>query len=390
MPQLRLAALLLILLLPLAPLPAPAAEAFTIHAILPITGSNAFSGKAEAEALGIIESRVNGSGGIDGRPIHFAIQDNQSNPVVSVQLANQAMASGAQVILGPSLTANCGAVAPLLGDHTVMWCFSPGFHPAKDSFGFSSNSSTTDLLKVNVRYFRLRGWKKIAIISSTDASGQDGERGILAAVAAPENTGMTVVDTEHFNTADLNVDAQMAKIKASGAQALFAWATGTPLATLLHGAADVGLDIPIAASNANAFTAQMESYAAFMPKMLLFAGQVHQARDQAPRGPIKNAVDAYYAAFRAATGADPEADDSLAWDSTLIVVDALRKYGPDATAAQIHGYIESLHDWYGANGGYDFRNGSQRGIGAEYAVMVRWDPQRKRFVAVSKLGGAPL
>ena len=43
---------------------------------------------------------------------------------------------------------------------------------------------------------------------------------------------MTVVAREHFNLTDISVAAQMANIKSSGAQALIAWSTGTPVATI--------------------------------------------------------------------------------------------------------------------------------------------------------------
>lgn len=366
-----------------------AADPYEINALVPLTGSAAFIGRQEAESLRLIESIVNKSGGVRGRPIKFAIADEQSNAQVAVQLTNAIIAKGAPVVLGPTLVADCGAMLPLMQSKTVLWCFSPGFHPPKGSYGFSSNSSTTDLIKVNVRYFHALGLDKIALIVSTDASGQDGERSIDAALAAPENAGMSVVAREHFATSDVSVAAQMAHIKASGAQALFAWSTGTPLGTILRGIAEAGLDIPVATTNANANSAQLKSYAGFVPKTLLFAGQLNQAPDQIPDGAIKRKIVQYYDAFKA-NGNSPEGSNSLAWDSALIVVDAFKRYGFDATSQQIHDYIEGLHGWVGINGDYDFRDGSQRGLSDKEGIMIRWDAPRSSFVGVSKPGGMPL
>lgn len=97
----------------------------------------------------------------------------------------------------------------------------------------------------------------------------------------------------------------------------------------------------------------------------------------------------YTNAFKAA-GIEPDHALNLVWDPVMLVVAALRKYGPNATAAQINDYIESLHGWPGTAGRYDFRNGNQSGLDANWLVMVRWSPERKAWIAVSKPGGAPL
>jgi hypothetical protein len=70
----------------------------------------------------------------------------------------------------------------------------------------------------------------------------------------------------------------------------------------------------------------------------------------------------------------------------MIVVDALRHLGADASAQQIHDYIEGLHGWAGIDGFYDFRGGDQRGLGENAAVLYGWDRTKKEFIAVTKQG----
>jgi hypothetical protein len=68
-------------------------------------------------------------------------------------------------------------------------------------------------------------------------------------------------------------------------------------------------------------------------------------------------------------------------------VEAYRHLGVKATAAQIKDYINHLHGFAGINGIYDFRDGTQHGIGENAVVMVRWDIPKGDFVAVSKRAG---
>jgi branched-chain amino acid transport system substrate-binding protein len=367
-----------------------AAEPYEIDVITSLTGQSALGGKQTADTLHVIEARVNAAGGIGGRPIHFTIEDDQTSPQVAVGLANAIIAKKVPVILGPQIAANCNAVAPLIADGPVLWCFSPAFHPPKGSYGFSSNASTGALIEDTVRYFHALGLNKIALIATTDATGQDGERNLDLAIAAPDMAGMSVVAREHFNVADVSVAAQMARIKASGAQALLAWVTLTPLATVLRGFSEAGLEIPVATVNANASAVQLKSYAGFMPKTLLIAAMLNQVPDQLPNGPVRRKVDEFYDAYKSTLGFAPEGSANLAWDATLIVIDALRKYGTNASASRIRDFIGGLHGWVGINGVYDFRDGSQRGLGPQNVLVMRWDPARGGFLAVSKPGGAPL
>jgi branched-chain amino acid transport system substrate-binding protein len=385
--MIRPAALALAVLLCAIPVAGRTADPFEIDAILPLTGPASFLGQEEAGALKVIEDMVNKSGGISGRPVHFVIADDQSSPQLGVQLLNGVTARKASVVLGSSLVAVCNAMMPLAKDGPADYCFSPGTHPPEGSYVFSSSISTSDLLVASATYFRERGWRKTAIITSSDATGQDAERGIDAAFNAASSE--TIVDREHFNTTDVSVAAQMAHVKASGAQALIAWSTGTPIATILRGIAESGVDMPVETTNGNLTYAQMKAYASFMPREFYFAAPPAIAPDQLPNGPVKRAVNTFIDAFKP-VGTRPDIGQSLAWDPTFLVIDAYKKLGLDATAAQIKDFIDGQRGWVGINGQYDFRAVPQRGVGVNNVIMVRWDSGKDTWVGVSKLGGEPL
>ncbi len=364
-----------------------AGEPFEIPAVLSISGPGSFLGKNEQEALRVVESTVNASGGVAGRPVTFAVQDDQSNPQVALQLTNALIARKVPVILGSSLVAACSAMAPLAKDGPVIYCLSAGMHPERESYMYTYGVSTTDLIAMNLRWLGAKGLRKVALLISTDASGQDGERGIDAALALPDNKDVTVVAREHYATSDLSVAAQLARIKQSGAQTLIAWGTGTPIGTVLHGVQDTGLDIPICVSASNNIYAEMKQYASILPHDLIAAGMPGTVADSLPNGAVKTAVRQFVDAFKAA-GIRADISQSIAWDPGLIIVNAFRKYGPNATPAQLREFISTLHGWAGANGMYDFRTGDQRGLAvATSGIMQRWDVTKDTWVAISAFGG---
>jgi branched-chain amino acid transport system substrate-binding protein len=372
------------------PLGSSAADPYEINVILPQTGGAAFLGKEETVSLGVVEGVVNKSGGIRGRPIKFTFVDDQSSPQIAVQLLNQVIAKRVPIVLGSTLVALCSAMAPLVKNNgPVMYCFSPGIYPERGSYVFTASISVKDLLAATARYYRQKGYTKIAAITSIDASGQDGENNINAAFGGPEGAGMEIVDREHFNLTDISVAAQMSHIKASGANAMVAWVTGTALATILRGAADAGVDIPIVTSSGNLVYPQLDAYGSFIGDNVYFPGSPGDALDVIPRGALRDAVTTYINAMKAA-GIRPDQGHTLAWDTALIVVEALRKLGTNATATQIRDYIMGIRGWSGINGRYDFVTYPQRGLGAGSGVMVRWEKSKGTWVSASALGGSPL
>jgi len=348
--------------------------------LLSLTGYLAFLGKQEASTLRGIEAIVNRTGGIQGRPIHFAIQDIQSNPVVAVQIGNQLLAQHVPVIIGPEQTGSVAALAPVLKDDVVMYSLSPSFHPPAGSYAFSVSASTRDLAVVGVRFLRQHSVRRIAVISSNDTAGSDNLEQTQYAVSQPENKGLEIVASEHFVISDVNVSAQVARIKASGAQAVYVQTAGSGFGTVLHSLYDAGVDLPVITNAANIVTAQMESYSAFAPKEVYFTGTRYAAQGAARPGPVKDAQTLYYHTMQTEGTPGLDIGPSLTWDAAWIVVDGLRKFGTSMTASQLHNYIENLHGFVGINGIMDFSDGSQRGLTERSVLVVRWDPTNKSWI----------
>ena len=373
----------------LAPGATRAAEPFTINAILSLTGYAAFIGGQEQVGLRAVEAQVNRSGGINGTPVHFEIVDDASNPATAVQLANQIVAKNVAVILGPSLTSNCESVFPrILDNGPVTYCFSPALYPKSDTFGFSSGPSTRDLNVGAVRYFRSRGWKRVALLTTTDASGQDGEKQGLYALGLPENKDMQLVANEHFAVSDLSIAAQVEKMKAARPDVVLAWVTGTPSGTALHGLHDGGLDVPVLLNAGNIVVKQIQSYSAFLPKTLLFPGLLYMAPEINKNARVRT-EDQHFVDELKTLGSPPLLLAAMAYDPARIVVDAFRRYGTNASAKQIRDYIEHVKNFAGVNGMIDYTDGSHRGIGVDGVVVVRWDDAKQNFVPVSNPGGQP-
>ncbi len=362
------------------------AQPVDIPVVLPLTGSASFLGQGERDALRIVQDVINRDGGPQMR---FTFHDDQSSPQTAVQLASQIKAQQAPVVLGSAIVAMCNAMAPMLRGGPVMYCFSPGIHPAPGSTVFTAFISTHDLARSLVRFYRERGFTRIAMITSTDASGQDGRLGFEEAARLPENAGVSLVASVQFNPSDVSVSAQVQQMKAANPQAVIAWTSGAPFGTVLKGLVQSGLEVPVATTDANMTQAQMAQYASFLPAEALFMSSQWPPNSAAstldPRVVAAQTVmfDAY-----AAAGAKPDNAVAHAWDPAMLVRDALR--AGRTTPEAIRDFIANTRDWVGINGIYDFVKVPQRGLDETNGVVTRWEPARKNWTIISKPGGSPL
>jgi len=369
---------------------ANAADTYDVYAETSQTGQGAFVGTGQTTAIRAAEKFINRTGGIHGRPVRFIVQDDQTNPQLAVQIFNDMVSKKVPVILGPGFSAPCYAVWPLVKDQIVNYCLAPSIHPDPGSYAFSASVSTKDLALAGIRFFHMKGWKKVAVLDTTDATGQDGDNIIKENLALPEFKDMEIVDFEHFAPADVGINAQLARIKASGAQAIITWVTGTPFGTVCRGITDSAIEIPVFTNAGNVSYAQMAQYKAFLPKNMYFTALRFMGNTSAEPASVRKVQADFFAAMQDVGVPKPDTLNAVPWDAILVVVDALRHLPENPTPKQIHDYIEKVKGVPGINGFLDFTNGSQRGVDASAAIIVRFDVANTAWIPVSKPGGLPL
>ena len=368
---------------------ASAADTQDINVILPLTGGGAFLGKAEQQALQQYEKAVNTGGGIHGKPLKFVFHDDQSSPQVAVQLANQIKATNPPVILGSALVALCNAMAPLMKEGPLLYCFSPGITPSVGGFVYSTSISTKELAAALLRYFGRKGWKKVALITSTDATGQDANRNFKSLVGSEGHKDVELVAEAQLNPTDVSASAQIQRLKGANPDVLVAWSTGGPIGTIFKAIHDAGVEVPVATTNGNMTYAQMTQYAAFLPKELYIpAADFLKSSRPAQATEASAARDSFFKAFEG-TEIKPDGPSTYAWDPALLVVEALRKLKPGATAEELRAYLRELKGFAGVNGYYDFKAVPNRGLDEKNVVVTRWDPAAQTWLVVSDPLGIP-
>ncbi len=315
--------------------PVRAADPFVIYALFPMTGPAAFFGTEEAKGIAMVEASVNKAGGINGRPVKFVIQDNQSNTL------DRGVADGP--VAWPPIRRSCSR-----GDRSRRaWpraaCSKPTGRcsSARARASRRPRAATSSPLhrrrsikwKLGSICFRLRGLTKFATLTATEAVGQDFDRHVDDVMANPRFKGMTVVAREHFNFTDLSVNAQIERIKNAGAQAIFSYTNGTAMGTVFRALRDVAPTIPILICSCDLSYILLERFASVLPNEVDVLAYPAYAPDAIPnrRDPVRRAVDAMYDAMRTAGLPRLEIGSVVQWNEGNLAVTALRKVGVTAT-----------------------------------------------------------
>jgi branched-chain amino acid transport system substrate-binding protein len=360
---------------------------YTIHAIVSETGSASFLGVEEKAALQALAKHVNATGGIGGKKLSFAISDNQSTASTSVSLASP-MLSQSPVILVGSVTSVDRPVDDLVSSSgPVVYDLSPGDHPKLGGYVYSTSNSTVNQTRAFINFVKSKGWTRVAAITSTDSSGQDGWENIQKAASGG---AVTVVSHQTFDPSDVSVTTQLSKIKAANPQALFIWTTGTPLTTVLKGMQSLGLSgLPTLTTNGNASFKELSSLSSDLPSQLYFPGAPFMVGPSRLTGQTRTQVQAFDTAIKASGQTAPDEGDALAYDPGLILVSALRKLGTGASAQQIHDYISGLTSFQGIDGTYDFKASQpdNRGLTIKDVYVAQWNKAAQDWTAASGPAG---
>ncbi len=362
--------------------PARAADPYVVSVVLSISGGAAVLGAKEAASLRALEALVNAHGGVRGRPVHFDIADDGSNPQTAVRLVQALITKNVPFVVGPTLSASCAAVAPIAEQAGLTtFCLSPAFVPAAGGHQYVSAPSIDDVQPVLFRSLLSRKLTRVAVITTTDASGADFDQRIATTLALPEFANVTIVDHEHFAPTDTSVATQMARIKAAAPQAVLTFTVGVPFVTLLAGLRDAGIIVPVYGAGGNFTYDAMQANAAVLPIQLLLNGSRGITPDPAANGAMNTSQNVYATAL-AKAGLRSEFGTAIPWDPMMIMLEVVRRAGTEADAAKIAATLAGLKGWTGIEGTYDFSTHDQRGIRQAAAAFFRYDAATNAFVQV--------
>lgn len=239
-----------------ATLPARAQTAeIALGAIVPSSGPFAEWGRANTVTLQLLEKQVNDGGGINGAKLHIVILDDATKPAQATN--NLRKLSGDDHVLavaGPLTSSAAEVTFPVANEMktvaTSQASSKPGVAKLNRPWAFRNTIDEGVLGRTAVPYFKKTfNIKTVAIIfDAKDATAAAVGGRIMPALMKENEIEVENTDPLSFNTGDLDVSAQVTKMKALNPDGVVVSADYSQAVTVLREMKRQGMIKPVVGS----------------------------------------------------------------------------------------------------------------------------------------------
>lgn len=344
---------------------AQAAEPIRIGAILGTTGAVSYIGDPEAKTLEMLVDQVNAKGGVLGRPVKLIVYDDGGDSAAARTHANR-LIEGDKVdaIIGSSTSGASLAILPLAERGEMPLISLAGAEPiVVPARKWVFKTPQTDRMAV-LRTFddmKARGITRIALLTGTDGFGKSGHD--IAAEIATAN-GMTILLDEVFFPKDVDMGAQLAKVRnTAGVEGVLVIGAGVAPAILTKNYRQLGLTLPLYHSHGVASQSFIDMAAGAAEGVRLPAPAMLVADDLSPSDPQREVSLGYIRAYQDRYGKPPSPFGGYAYDAFNMLVDAITRAN-STDRDKVRDAIEATRSFAGTGGTFTMTAQDHLGLDA--------------------------
>ncbi|HVN24999.1 MAG TPA: ABC transporter substrate-binding protein [Syntrophorhabdales bacterium] len=341
---------------------------------LDVTGYGAWLGEPELRAVQLFAEQINGRGGIDNYQLELVVYDNESNPEKSSTNAKKLIQRDkVAAILGTAITATSNAAKSVAQEEKVVtYSLSGSYEPSyADSFTFATWVHTSGMVETIYDYFAKNGIKRVAALCATDSTGQTW---LDEANRSAKKYGFEIA-SERFNVKDVDVTAQLAKLKATNPQALIVGVSGAPNAVVAKNFNQMGFKIPYVTGHGNISDTFLKLMEGNEPETLLLPGAYYIVWRELPDAyPQKKLMKEFTEAFQKKFKKEADIYAVVAYDAARVIAEGVRQVKPEGPkdSQKLRDAMELMKNFPAVYGGtYTFSKEDHRGIKKDAALMIQ-------------------
>jgi branched-chain amino acid transport system substrate-binding protein len=376
----RLARIFLVAaLLCLVPLWTQAAEPIKLGAFFALSGPAAHIGTPTKLVADMVVDQINKGGGINGRPIELIIGDTESDPAKAATIAKKFIfIDKVAAIIGPTSTAEGMNVKKIVEEASVPTFMTVGGDPVimggeklgSFNYVFKSPQRSSTAVKKLFGYLKDKKLTKVGLLTASDAFGKDGL--VWLEKLAPD-FGITFVAKESFGPSDIDMTAQLTKIKNADPQALVVWTIGPAGAIVAKNKAQLGIKVPLSQCHGQPDPKYIELAGKASEGDRMPATKLMAAAQLPDSDPQKKVIQEFIRLYKDVYHYDNQfpinTHSGYAWDAIYIVTNAMKKAGTDPKA--LRNAIEQTKGYVGVSGIYNLTPEDHNGLGVDSMVMVQ-------------------
>jgi branched-chain amino acid transport system substrate-binding protein len=340
-----------------------------LGAIVPSSGPFAEWGRANTVTLQMLERQVNGGGGINGAKLRIAILDDATKPAQATNnLRKLAGDDKALAVAGPLTSSAAEVTFPVANEMKIVATSQasskPGVAKLNRPWAFRNTIDEGVLGRTTVPYYKKSfGIKSVAIIfDAKDATAATvGSRIMPALMKENDIEVLNVNDPLSFNTGDLDVSAQVTKMKALNPDGVVVSADYSQAVTVIREMKRQGMIKPVVGSTQLISSAILKA----APEIPIIAPATFYATMKGEKP--EKFVNELQPLLRKTSGLPSEIEPSM-YDANIyeivsIYIDAIKATGVtgkpedlEADRAKIRDYMAKLAGFPGLGGPIGFND----------------------------------
>jgi branched-chain amino acid transport system substrate-binding protein len=225
---------------------AAGAETLKFGNVIELSGSGATTGKAWTDGVNLAAEEINAAGGVLGQQLEVTTYDSQTDPQTSRALVQKAIDDGAFLILGTiysSSTIVNMLVTQQHGIPQITGSEAPNITQKGNPYIFRTSFGAQKSMPKIADY--MKNGLKVSKVAVSWVNNEFGRGGRDSFVKEMKDRGIEVVADVSSEVGQADFAADVAKLKGSGAEAIFAYLHEEESARLLRELRKQGVDVPI-------------------------------------------------------------------------------------------------------------------------------------------------
>jgi branched-chain amino acid transport system substrate-binding protein len=293
----------------------------------PLTGPNAQYGAVWKRGFDLAIEEINGSGGINGRPLQYIFEDSQSDPRQSVAIAQKFVSDPRIVVeVGDFSSPASMAASPIYQRAGLVQLGFTNSHPDFTKGGdymWSNSISQAEDMPNLANYAARLGLKRVAVLHLNTDWGRTSKDLFVKSI---EEKGAKVVAAEGYLADEKDFRSALVRVRDANPDGLILISYYNDGALITRQVRSVGLDQPIVGVGS-----------VYSPKFLELGGDavegVHTNSQFFPEDP-RPEVQNFVRRFQAKYNAEADAFAARAYDTIILIGETIRQSGPDRKAIQ--------------------------------------------------------
>lgn len=338
-----------------------AGDSIKIGSFLAVTGGASFLGDPELKTLQMYIEELNQKGGVLGKQIELIHYDTAGNPKKAVNFIKRLVKKDrVDLIIGGSTSGTTLAVAPLLSKFKIpMISLAGSIKIIEPTQKWLFKVPHTDRMAAAKVYqdMQKRGFTKVALISG---SGGFDKSGRVQSLALAEKYAIKIVADESYGNKDMDMTAQLTKIRSSDAQVIFNFGFGKAPAIVTKNIKQLGISLPVYQSHGVASKKYIELAGDAANGVRLPAAAIVVADTLDQNDPQKQVAGAYKKTYEEKHG-QVSSFGAHAYDALMIAVNAIKR-AKSVDKEAVRNEIEKTKNYIGAGGIFNMTADDHMGL----------------------------